>query len=814
MYTRGLLFLFFWTLGFSKLGLSYFSFIVTALLVCLLHRPFQKNALVYLFGFVVSCAVQNSLLNGQFPKSLESKDLRVTGCIAGISQDQGVLGLRLENLYIEVPIIKNTRRRMSQELAFQGATAKLGVANMSIKVNVYPYVKAAQIPMQAQSKTTSATSLIGQRVTLILRLKGAKNYLNEASFNYTRWAALKNQWATGYVKEWVDHAGTCRLDMQPHIAIEKLRQRLLDRLNEHPYASRIAPITLNMWSALVLGQTSALTTSQWQLLAATGTTHLLVISGLHVGLMALLVMQLVRLILMPVAITSAFGIRMCAWAGLMGALVFTLISGFGLPAQRALIMLCGLMWGTLWGLQISFTQRFLGAFCITLLLQPSSASSLGFWLSYTAVLALALVWYRSQGNFWWHRIIKLIAAQGALSILLAPVIALGTGSLSLVGPLLNIVLVPLFGVFIIPVMLVLSFVHFFVLLPEPVYIVINHVFIFIWQALEWAGGFKGSQIFLGNLPKASLIFVLVIASLSLLIRHIHWPLAILSLPLFLGVLMLVWDEKSQHNLLKPKAIILSVFDVGQGLSLAVQQGQHTLLYDVGNRFNSGFSLANAVVVPELLDQGVSDIDMLVVSHWDMDHSGGLEDAIKGLNVKRLMLPIKVDRQRERFLRDLSLPTQRCETSQWETLWKEGDSALMWRTLSLKGDHLNANNASCVIVLDLFGRKLLIAADIEAKAEAMLVNRALASDADSLTSDILIAPHHGSKTSSTKEFLGAVNPSYVLVSSGKNNSYGHPHAAVTKRYFEQGSQWFNTARHGKIQIVFEPNGSYQVSLFVD
>ena len=190
------------------------------------------------------------------------------------------------------------------------------------------------------------------------------------------------------------------------------------------------------------------------------------ISVLHVGLVAVLVMLLMRLLILPFGIRSTLGLKLGAWVGLGSALSFALLSGFGLPAQRAVIMLAGLMWGSMWGLQLSFIQRISMAFFVTLVLQPISAASLGFWLSYTAVFALGLVWYRSTNQRWWHRVMQLLAAQGALSVLLVPVITLGTGYVSLVGPLVNIFLVPLFSVLLIPALLGISVAFSFTVLPQ------------------------------------------------------------------------------------------------------------------------------------------------------------------------------------------------------------------------------------------------------------------------------------------------------------------------------------------------------------
>jgi len=190
-------------------------------------------------------------------------------------------------------------------------------------------------------------------------------------------------------------------------------------------------------------------------------------------------------------------------------------------------------------------------------------------------------------------------------------------------------------------------------------------------------------------------------------------------------------------------------------------------------------------------------------------------------VKRLILPSENKPKREKGLLTSALEVSRCASTSWENLWQEPSTQLgarpstqlMWRQISLADYSLSGNDASCVILLNLFGRQVLIAGDIEAKAESVLVELAGKSDGISLVSDVLIAPHHGSKTSSTKEFLNQVMPAYVLISAGRNNSYGHPHKSITGAYWGYGSHWYNTGRHGQIRVIFEANGDYRVIPYV-
>jgi len=274
-------------------------------------------------------------------------------------------------------------------------------------------------------------------------------------------------------------------------------------------------------------------------------------------------------------------------------------------------------------------------------------------------------------------------------------------------------------------------------------------------------------------------------------------------------------------------VVVTLLDVGQGLSVWVRQGERNMLYDVGNRYHSGFNLVDAVILPEMLAQGVRQLDVLVISHWDMDHSGGLNALLRQHTVKRLILPSERKAKREQGLvrtltkaatttkKTATMKVNRCVSSPWENLWKGPSPPLMWRQIALADYGLTGNNASCVILLNIYGRQVLIAGDIEAKAEGFLIAAAseLGTIGTSLASDVLIAPHHGSKTSSTEKFLTHVRPAYVLVSAGKRNSYGHPHDQITNAYWRHGSHWYNTGRNGQIRVVFETDGTYQVTPYL-
>ncbi|HCH31354.1 MAG TPA: DNA internalization-related competence protein ComEC/Rec2 [Oceanospirillaceae bacterium] len=778
MYINGLFLLLFWCLGWSAI-----SFNVGVALMMLLgagvmaYKSHQKLMVSALLLFLVASMGQYQRLNSQFPFMWVGKDLAVTGCVTDLRSNATGLSIELDTHTLPA----------------------------SIKVTSYRHTAAAQPQWLTLAPKPKVSALIGRQVSLLVRLKGARNYANPSSFDYHRWSQVEGRYASGYVKQWISTGEPCVSWQWPLWQLRKLRFDLWQALQTLP----ISPTATALWGGLILGQSEALSSSQWRVLAATGTTHLLVISGLHVGLVALMAMALVRLLLMPFVSSGATGLRTQAWAGVLAALTFALLSGFGLPAQRAVIMLLGLMWGQLWGLQLSFSQRLFMAFAITLSFQPSSATSLGLWLSYTAVLALGLVWYRAGTAHWWRKSLQLLAAQAALSVLVLPVIALATGQVSLVAPLINLLLVPLFSLVVIPLLMLVSLVALVVTLPTSVLVWVDSSLSLIWQVLRDLAQWPWAQVSMHQAPEGIWVGLIVVASASLMARRWLGGLVGLFLGLLILANMVYWQPQLGPDDERSKGVILTLFDVGQGLSVWLQHGDQHLIYDLGNRYRSGFNLVDAVVLPELREAGVNELHTVVVGHWDKDHSGGLEALLAQMPVQHLLLPTAINSQREVPLELNTTTVKRCRTDKWQTWSEEPAVPIQWRQIALADAGLRGNNASCIVLLSIYGRQVMIAGDIEARAETQLLRQYI----DGLTSDILIAPHHGSNSSSTAAFLQRVAPSYVLISAGLHNAFGHPRKVVTRRYWQFGSHWYNTAQHGQVVVTIEPNGDYQVQPFL-
>ncbi|MBT6100048.1 MAG: hypothetical protein HOH40_00955, partial [Oceanospirillaceae bacterium] len=345
MYINGLFLLLFWCLGWAQFGFINSLYLIIFLLVGLLFGDTRRQAVVALFIFLLASVLQYHLISIQYPLPWVRKDLRMEACVTGLSRSQAGLSLMLSDAQIDIPSLQMHKSAKPTYLA------RPQVLDGNVKVTIYPSTKAAQPQLNGFDQALGLRDLMGRKVELIVRLKGPKNLQNPEYFDYVRWRQLSGQVASGYVKQWLATGGACNSWNWPKLHLDKLRLSLWQRIQDFAEIHAMSSVSVSLWGALMLGQTSALSAQQWRILAASGTTHLLVISGLHVGLVAGLVMLLMRLLTFPFGIKSSLGLRVGAWVGLGAAIGFALLSGFGLPAQRAVIMLAGLMWGLMWGLQ-------------------------------------------------------------------------------------------------------------------------------------------------------------------------------------------------------------------------------------------------------------------------------------------------------------------------------------------------------------------------------------------------------------------------------------------------------------------------------
>jgi competence protein ComEC len=605
----------------------------------------------------------------------------------------------------------------------------------------------------------------GQRWHLRVRLKRPHATANPAGFDYQSWLIQQGIDAVGYVR---DDPGNQLLAGQ-QLTVDGLRWSFsasMDKqLEELPY--------LPILKALLIADMRAISPQQWQMFARTGTTHLMVISGLHVSLIALLVFHLCRWL--SIICCPWLAAERCAAVCSVGAaVVYSVAAGFSLPTQRALLMLVVWMTCIFFRRHLAPSQGLVMALLLCLLFDPLAPIGLSFWLSFVAV---AVIFYGSVGRRQQRSGPDLgYLAQYLVFIGMIPVLALLLGKVSLLSPLANLLAVPAFNLLIVP----------FNLLAALLVGVNNDIAVALWQLLDRLIHY--AFYYLQLLDQCFPTGVLVIAEVPLLAKLLAILGALLVLlprgmPLRASGLLLLLPLFFLKPL-PPKYgdVVVTVLDVGQGLSVVVQTHHHRLVYDLGPAYSDEFDTATTVVLPYLQSRGIDRIDRLVLSHGDNDHAGGWQALLAELPVQSLYYG--------EYLNGFDVRARPCMAGQ---RWQWEGVAFEFLHPRRGVSYGKSNNYSCVLKVTAGKVSFLLPGDIEESVELTL----LRSNRRQLAATVLLAPHHGSSTSSSWAFLKQVAPEQVVFSSGYHNSFGHPQPAIELRYRQGGSLIHSTRDHGAI-----------------
>ncbi|HTH93690.1 MAG TPA: DNA internalization-related competence protein ComEC/Rec2 [Rhodocyclaceae bacterium] len=615
----------------------------------------------------------------------------------------------------------------------------------------------------------------GERWQFTVRLKRPHGNLNPYGFDYEGWLFQRGIRATGYVRA---NADAVQLAPSSGHWVERARQEIRQRfertLPDSPYAGVLV--------ALAIGDQQAVPRNQWDVFARTGITHLISISGLHVTLLAGLVHALVSFLWRRSRYLMLYlpAQRAAVFIGFLAALFYCLLAGFAVPAQRTLYMLA-VVAVALWSKRnIAPRHALTLALLLVMVADPWCVLAPGFWLSFGAVALLFYIGSGRIGDAHWLR--QWGRSQWAMSIGLLPALLLLFHQFSLVSPLANAVAIPVVSFAITPLVL-LAAVPGLTFLLQPAHALVSLLMRFIdaLAALPW-----------GVWQQAEAPFALtVLAMLGVL-----WLLLPRGLPSrWLGTIplaaLLVWlplrpAEGEMH---------VTTLDVGQGLAVHVQTATHDLLFDTGPAYSEESDSGTRIILPYLRASGVSALDTLVVSHADSDHSGGAESVVDGVHVGELLTSVPFENR----LAALPVTQRACIAGDaWE--WDGVNFAVLHPAVG-DYDKMNAktNNMSCVLKLVSRHGSMLLSSDIEARDEAKL----LAENADALKSDVLLVPHHGSKTSSTPQFVAAVDAAHVIVPVGHRNRYRHPHPDVMARYVS--TKIYRTDRNGALTVRYSDDG---------
>lgn len=614
-----------------------------------------------------------------------------------------------------------------------------------------------------------------QRWKLTVRLKRPRGFASWGAFDYEKYLFRHRIVATGYVRL-QEHNELLGL-VKP--GIHSWRAKLSETFTGMLGSDGAGSAGSGMFMALMLGDRSMLTTDQRNVFQVTGVSHLMAISGLHVGLMFMLAAGLGRLLLWPIAGVFNFIPRqqLVLLPALLTAFGYAALAGFAISTQRAMVMLCVYALCRVCARQLSLLQVLQLAMVALLLYDPFAVLDTGFWLSCFAVLLIGVANHKYTNLTLWQ-------LQPWLWLGMLPVTALFFGQISLISPIVNLLIVPLFCLFLIPlVLLAMSLMLAEVsLLAGPLTSLLVYGFDWVFEALAWIG----SQPFAFVYPESLAVWQAAILVLALLISLSCWRL----LPIFLA-LSVAWLWPSPPSMDESEYQV-TLLDVGQGLSMVVELQGYVLVYDTGPGFVTGFNTADAVLLPYLRARGIQRIDHLIVSHADNDHIGGLGAIVKALPVGG----ISTSRMDKMPIGAIN-KSRPCQIGQVWYVAKVRFEILSPSAETPKG----SNNLSCVLAIDNGQLRTLITGDIEKPVEKHL----LATNANRLAADVMLVPHQGSKTSSTEGFLDAVQPQLALLAAGYNNHYGHPHDEVVRRYFEREIELLSTVDNGSIRLIMNKDG---------
>lgn len=604
----------------------------------------------------------------------------------------------------------------------------------------------------------------GECWRLTLRLRSPRGSLNPGGYDYEGWLFRQGLDATASVRA----AQRCASDKP--LSIAAMRQRVGDAIRtllpDHPMRAFVL--------GLAIGDRSEIETGQWRVLRRTGVSHLLAISGLHIGLVAGFVFFLVRRSwsVVPRWVQALPAPKAAAMAAGLAGLAYASLAGFALPTQRALCMLVIVLMAIWWGQRVHAARLLNCALLLVILVDPFAAYEPGFWLSFAAVgwiLYALSARIQAAGS-----LRKWLWLQVVLGCTLLPLTLVWFGEGSWVASGVNLVLIPLFFL-LVPLILLASILMF--LWPAAagwVMLVPAGVLNMIWQGLAFLEG-QLPLVVSGPAPHWLAVTIACMGLLWLFAPR-GWPARATGLLLCLPVALSLGDKAP--NARSAGELRMTVLDVGQGLSVVLQSAEHVLVYDAGPAYEAGFDAGAMVVVPFLRHQGITRVDRYVQSHGDLDHRGGSGALRSEMNVVDELGTDAVCRKGQ---------TWSWDGIEFEVLHPDSD---IWRD----------NNASCVLRVAVGDYSVLLTGDIERPAETSLLQHS----AEKIKADVLLVPHHGSNSSSGIGLLNAVQPQLAIVSSGWQNRWGMPRPVVLRRYAARNIPVMNTAETGAITIHIHPD----------
>ena len=658
-----------------------------------------------------------------------------------------VLGLLLtygavqEQLALRIPADGGGERRITGEIIGLPVESN-GIAQFMFRVSSGDLAGSR---LRLTWYKPSAILKPGQHWQWHVRIGPPTGSVNFRQFDYEQWLFVKRIHGRGYVRSTPEP-----LLLATHIRfVDGIRFDLQSRLRR-----LVGEGELGTFLALSLGDTSQLDPSRWTLLNATGTTHLVIVSGLHTGLVAALTYAILRYL--GIAYRGVIAGTLCV------TLAYALIAGWGLPIQRALVMTGVVLLSLLMRRQLPFNRQFFVALIAVVILDPLAGLSNGFWLSFGAVVVLLFGLGGQVGAPTGLRgwVLTSIRAQWVIFLALSPLLALLMDQIPVSSFLVNLIAIPWVGLLLVPSLFVSLLM---VVIYEPLGIVLVKLSELLvrglWVFLEAAGSITA-------IPMPGIPVLLSCAGLMgglLLIS----PRGLV--PRWTGLLLLLLLMTPPRRV-DEGAMRATFLDVGQGLSVLIETASTVHLYDTGPKFGTRFSAAEQVVLPALRQSGWQALSSLIISHGDNDHAGGAEDIRRALSIEH------------------EFGQNHCAG------YREVDG-VKFHVFSSGSGGRTGNNNSCLLHVSTAEHDLLLTGDIEEAGELSVAAMSLP------LASVMSSPHHGSNTSSSPALLNALIPGVVVVSAGFNNRFGHPDDRVVGRYRQRFIKMLNTADEGAVRFDF-------------
>lgn len=703
--------------------------------------------------------------------ALEGRDIEVIGEVLALPQS-GEEGVRFR-LGVESARLDDQPVRLPPQILLGWY---VGFGAREAKAAALESGEASELELQRQPQRLEA----GERWQMRVRLKAPHGNSNPHGFDYELWLWEQGLQATGYVRAGPRDAPPRKLSTGGWThPVERARQSVRSAIYQRVNDRQLAGVLV----ALVTGDQNAIERADWDVFRATGVAHLMSISGLHITMFAWAASWLVGNLwrrstrLTPRLCLALPASSAAAWGGWGLAIFYALFSGWGVPAQRTVLMLFVVVLLRQSGRHWPWLPIWLLAMAVVVALDPWALMQAGFWLSFVAVgvlfatdsgavqggesatVAGQLVFWR-RGLAWLGAgLLQMAREQWVVTLALTPLSLLLFNQVSLVGLLANALAIPWVTLLVTPLAML-------GVLYAPIWDVAAGALGWLVVFLQTLGDWPLASVSVASAP----LWCAVAGVLGggLLALRLPWHWRGLGIPLLLPVLL--W----QPARVEPGQFELLAADVGQGNAVLVRTTNHSLLYDAGPRFSGDSDAGSRVLVPLLRALG-ERLDKLMLSHRDLDHIGGAP-AVLAMQPQVELLSSLEDSHALQAVRR----STRCMAGQhWD--WDGVTFEVLHPAATDYDTPARSNAMSCVLRISNGRQTTLLVGDIEAAQELRLI----ASDAAHLKADVLLVPHHGSKTSSSAIFLDAVQPKWALVQAGYRSRFGHPAPPVVARYKQRG-----------------------------